>query len=76
MAAASESILSRTKGTITFEPVKDGTLATSTNEVIIKGLRRFFTSPAFEARSKEAATKNLASFAEYVEGLEAASPTA
>lgn len=63
-----ESGGSITKGTVTFEDVPDGTLVTSTVEVEIKGLRRFFVRPALSEESKEVAERNLTEFARYVEG--------
>lgn len=65
----SESPRSRTKGTVTFESVAEGTLVTSTIEVELKGFRRYFFRPALGESSREAAERNLAAFARYVEGL-------
>lgn len=64
-----ETSRSVTKGTVTFEEAAGGTLVTSSIEVEVKGLRRFFVRPAFGEAAREVAERNLASFAGYVEGL-------
>jgi uncharacterized membrane protein len=67
----SETKGSRTRGTVRFEPVQGGTMVTSTLEVEVKGVRRFFVRPALGEEAEKAAERNMASFARYVEALEA-----
>jgi len=67
--STSETRLTRTRRTVTFEGVSEGTRVTAILDVEVKGLWRAIFAPRGREEAESAAQEGLKSFAEYVESL-------
>jgi uncharacterized membrane protein len=64
-----ETRLTRTKRTIRFEDVREGTKVTAVMDVQVKGLWAAIFAPRGKDEAESSARQGLKSFAEYVENL-------
>jgi len=67
--STNETRLTRTRRTVTFEGVSEGTRVTAILDVEVKGLWRVIFAPRGREGAESAAQEGLKSFAEYVESL-------